>query len=142
MISEPVLVDTGPLLAFYSEEDSYYETCRQQMLGLPLGKTYTCWPVIVEVAYMLRKRPQQREDFFESITKGYLAIIHLSARDLDPVKDIFTKYHDHAIDLADACLLHLADREEINTVFTLDRRHFEMFRKANGDALQLLPDLT
>jgi predicted nucleic acid-binding protein len=117
-MNEPVLVDTGPLLAFYSEEDAFHETCQAQMQRLPLGKAYTCWPVIVEAAYMLRKRPEQRDDLLLSIIKGYLEIKHLGARDLESVRDIFTKYHDQAIDLADACLLHLADRERIDTVFS------------------------
>jgi len=42
-------------------------------------------------------------------------------------------------DLADACLMHLSDREAIPHVFTLDRRHFSVFRKNDGNALTLLP---
>ncbi len=141
MLNEPVLVDTGPLIAFYSEEDSYHAACKKQMQMLPVGKTYTCWPVIVETAYMLRKRPMQRDDFLQTVRQGNLTILSLRAHDLEPVQEILAKYHDHSIDLADACLLHLADREEISTILTINHRHFAMFRKANGEALRLLPGL-
>ena len=89
---------------------------------------------------MLRKRPAQREQFLQSVVDGELVVLRLRDHDLRPVCDVFNKYHDQEIDLADACLLHLADREDINAVFTLDRRHFGVFRKLNGSPLRLLPE--
>ena len=141
MIHEPVLVDTGPLIALYSENDAHHASCKRQVGLLPIGKFFTCWPVVVEVAYMLRRAPEQRDDFLLSIINGDFTLAPLWPSDLEAVTDIFAKYGDQTNDLADACLLHLADRENIQTVFTIDRRHFAMFRKSNGDALQLLPEL-
>jgi len=141
MTNESVLVDTGPLIALYSSDDSYHESCKQQLGMLPLGKLFTCWPVVVETVYMLRRSPEQRDDFLNALINGDFNLLPLWPKDLEAVTDIFTKYHDHTIDLADACLLHLADRDEINTVLTIDHRHFSMFRKLNGDALRLLPIL-
>jgi len=140
MLNEPVLIDTGPLIAFYNQKDPQHTNCRELMDSVPFGKAYTCWPVVTEAAYMLRKRPSHRDDLLRSLTVGDLIIQRLRERDLQPVHDIFTKYHDQEIDLADACLLHLADREDINAVFTLDRRHFGMFRRLNGKPLRLLPE--
>lgn len=37
--------------------------------------------------------------------------------------------------------MHLAEREEIEHVFTLDRRDFSAFRTASGKALTLLPEM-
>ncbi len=140
MVNEPVLVDTGPLIALYSEEDVHHASCCEQMMGLPLGKAYTCWPVITEASYMLRKRPEHRDDLLQAVINNELVILRLRERDLEPIRDIFARYHDQEIDLADACLLHLADREDINAVFTIDRRHFGVFRKQNGNPLRLLPE--
>jgi hypothetical protein len=36
--------------------------------------------------------------------------------------------------------MHLAEREAISTVFTLDRRDFSVYRPQGFAALQLLPD--
>jgi len=140
MISEPVLMDTGPLIALYSEVDSHHTVCTEQMASLPVGKVYTCWPVITEAAYMLRKRPEQRTDLLQAVINGELSILRLRDRDIKPVRDIFAKYHDQQIDFADACLLHLADRENIEAIFTIDRRHFGILRKLNGQMLRILPE--
>jgi hypothetical protein len=38
MLREPLLVDTGPLVALYSANDAYHDICAQQMDELPVGK--------------------------------------------------------------------------------------------------------
>ena len=139
MASEALLIDTGPLIALYNRQDPQHQVCRDLMELIPYGKAYTCWPVITEAAYMLRKRPPQRDDLLQSVIAGDLVLQSMRARDLKSVQNILKKYHDQQIDLADACLLHLADREEIGDVFTLDRRHFGIFRRVNGASLRLLP---
>lgn len=140
MANEPVLVDTGPLLAVYSSEDAHHESCIKQMNLLPVGKAYTCWPVLTEAAYMLRNRTPQRDDLFQSVIDGDLVLLRLRERDLEGVRNVFHTYHDQDVDLADACLVHLANREGIRTVFTLDRRHFGVYRNADGDPFRLVPN--
>ena len=140
MLDKPVLVDAGPVIAFYSQDDAYHTACRQQMDVMPVGKAYTCWPVIVEATYMLRNQFAQRDDLLQSVRNGILTLLCLRASELDSVCDILKKYHDQQIDLADACLLYLADRENIHSVLTLDRRHFSILRRANGDTLNILPE--
>jgi predicted nucleic acid-binding protein len=49
------------------------------------------------------------------------------------------KYADQKLDLADATLMHLANRSGIDQVFTLDRRHFSIFRNRDGRALTIVP---
>jgi predicted nucleic acid-binding protein len=139
MLSEPVLVDTGPLLAIYSVDDAHHAACISQMDLLPVGKAYTCWPVLTEAVYMLRHKPSQRDDLLQSVINGDLVLLPLGEHDLIEVRQCLRTYSDQQVDLADACLLHLANREKITTVFTLDRRHFSVFRGKSGEALNLLP---
>ena len=49
------------------------------------------------------------------------------------------KYHDLPMDLADAALVTVAEREGINRVFTLDRRDSEVYRPAKIGRFSLLP---
>lgn len=77
MLNEPVLVDTGPLIALYNKQDPHHAACHELMGTVPFGKAYTCWPVITETAYMLRKRPTQRDDLLRSVIAGDLVIQRL-----------------------------------------------------------------
>ena len=49
------------------------------------------------------------------------------------------KYEGLRIQLADASLIHLANREGIEIMFTLDRRDFGVLRLAHGKKLRLIP---
>jgi hypothetical protein len=43
------------------------------------------------------------------------------------------------MDLADAALVRVAERDGVRTVFTLDRRDFGVYRLQGGRRLNLLP---
>ena len=139
METSAVLVDTGPLVAFYCADDADHVACDVAMKRLPVGKAYTCWPVVAEASYMLRQQPQQRDHFLETVASGVLSMLHIGVNELGAIRDIFKRYNDQDIALADACLLYLADREDISTVLTLDRRHFGVLRRRSGDVLNILP---
>lgn len=141
MLSEPVLIDTGPLLALYSASDAFHLACVSQFDALPVGKAYTCWPVLTEAIYMLRHQVAQRDDLLQSVINGELLLLPLNEGDLAEVRQIMWTYSDQQVDFADACLLHLANRENIRAVFTLDRRHFSVFRTKSGQVVKLLPEV-
>ncbi len=140
MLIEPVLVDTGALIALYDTKDPHHSACSEQAKHLPVGKAYTCWPVITEAAYRLRKHATQRADLLDAVRDGLYLLLPLDGEDIDGIKAVMSTYHDQDVDLADACLVHLADREGIGSVFTLDRQHFGVFRKGDGSAFRLLPE--
>jgi predicted nucleic acid-binding protein len=139
MPNEPVLVDTGALAALFDPNDQYHEVCKEAARDLPVGKAYTCWPVITEAAYLLRQHPTKRNSLLESVEACEFQLLSLHGSDLASLRAIFADYHDQQIDLADAALLHLANREGMENVFTVDRRHFNLFRKMNGKPLRLIP---
>ncbi|MGD9632113.1 MAG: type II toxin-antitoxin system VapC family toxin [Pirellulales bacterium] len=139
MPNEPVLVDTGALASLFNPSDQYHRACAEVAKGLPVGKAYTCWPVITEATYLLRRHPAKRDSLLVAVEAGELQLLSLDVDDLHHLLSIFDKYRDQQIDLADAVLLHLADREDIDDVFTVNRRHFSIFRKRDGSALRLFP---
>ena len=49
------------------------------------------------------------------------------------------KYHDRPMDYADATLVHLAQRESLSTVVTIDHDDFETFRVSGRKRLRILP---
>lgn len=46
------------------------------------------------------------------------------------MRELMEKYRDLPMDLADAALVRVAEREGRSDVFTLDRRHFSVYRAA------------
>jgi predicted nucleic acid-binding protein len=137
LIAETVLVDAGPLVAILYERELRHRQCVETARDLP-EVLFTCWPVITEAAYLLRSSWQGVSTLLAEVERRRLEILPLTAADVAPIAAILARFHDQGFDFADACLMHLAERERIERVFTLDRRHFSVFRTSNGDALTLL----
>ena len=70
---------------------------------------------------------------------GDFELIALGETDLPGVAAIFAKYPGLGIQLADAALVHLANRDGIETIFTLDRRDFGVLRLAHGKKPRVIP---
>lgn len=140
MRPEPVLVDTGALIALYNSRDPAHRSCTETARLLPIGKAFTCWPVITEAVYLLRKHPRQRKSLLHAIHRGEFELLTLTSDDLVAIDDIISKYGDQEIDLADAALVHLGNRERISAVFSTDHRHFAVLRLDDGTSFRILPE--
>jgi uncharacterized protein len=134
----PILLDTGPLVAILFEPDAQHEICTETLrrIRAPL---LTCWPVITEAAWLLRASPHVVEKLLASFNGQPLYLARLDESDLDGIASILSKYSDLGLQVADASLVHLANREAIDTVFTLDRRDFSIVRLPRGRKLRLIP---
>ena len=60
---------------------------------------------------------------------------------LAEIASIMRRYQDIGLQLADGALAYLADRENIRTVFTLDRRDFSIIRLKRNRLLRLIPEV-
>ena len=49
------------------------------------------------------------------------------------------QYADRPMDLADATLVRLAERESLNTVFTIDHADFETYRIKGRTRFRIVP---
>jgi predicted nucleic acid-binding protein len=133
-----LLVDTGPLVAILSERDQHHLVCVEAAKRLH-GPFFTSWTVITEAAYLLKDRPDAVSKLLDRVRSLKLRLLQLSADDIDGVDGILKRYADQGLDLADATLMYLADREGLESVFTVDRRHFSVYRTRQGRSLSLHP---
>jgi hypothetical protein len=136
-----VLADTGPIVAILSRRDQYHRTCVEALRDLP-GPLFTCWPVITEAAWLLRRDSNAVQQLLNSIDTGFLELLPLTSADAKPIASILQKYRDIRIQLADAALIHLAARDGVDTIFTLDQRDFSVYRLPKGRAFRVIPELT
>lgn len=134
-----ILVDAGPLVALFREQDSYHQTCLKTLekLNRPL---YTCWPVITEAAWLFRQ-PTSALRLLASINSDFLEILPLAGDEAEPIAAIMKRYASIRAQLADAALVYLAEREKIDTIFTLDRRDFSVYRLSRKRAFRILPQV-
>jgi hypothetical protein len=134
-----VLTDTGPIVAILSRRDQYHKICVKALREMP-GPLFTCWPVITEASWLLRRDANAIQQLMNSIEIGLFEMLTLTTADAKPISAIMKKYRDIRIQLADAALVHLAARDGLDTVFTLDRRDFSVYRLPRGKAFRILPD--
>ncbi len=138
-MTERALIDTGPMVALYSEDDPNHQRCRTS-LGTLRPPLLTCWPVVTEAAWLLRKRPDAFRAIIDGFASGLFALLPLDDADLEGIAAIMRRYESTGVQLADAALTHLADREGIRTLFTTDRRDFSIIRLKRNRSLKLIPN--
>jgi uncharacterized protein len=134
-----VLVDTGPLVAVLEKRDQHHALCVEILKSLrpPL---VTCWPVITEAAYLLRHSPLALQGLFRMLEQEFLKLAPLDSAAAPWIAQFFQQSEDQEPQLADAALVYVAERDELDTVFTLDRRHFSVFRLDGQRPFSHLPE--
>jgi predicted nucleic acid-binding protein len=114
-----VLLDTGPLVAFLSRRDRYHEWARQE-LATAAPPVLTCESVVSEACFLLRKQPGGRAAVLELLSRGLVAVAFNLEREAVAVQRLLTRYQDVPMDLADACLVRLAELSAGGVLLTLD----------------------
>ncbi len=133
-----VLVDTGPLVAIASRRDNYHQVYVEQ-LQLLTPPLFTCWPVMTEAAWLLRNEPLAIQRLLKSADTGLVKILELDGKTPGWLANFLRRYRKLGAQAADGCLVYLAERENIDTIFTLDRRDFSVYRFKRNKRFQLLP---
>ena len=133
-----VLVDAGPLVALLDRSDSDHASCQQTLISLT-GSLGTVWPVLTEAIYLLRGYPVAQEALWEIIETGAVELLPLGRDDVPRMKELMRKYRDLPMDLADAALVRVAEREKLRRIFTLDRRDFQIYRPARIGRFAVIP---
>jgi predicted nucleic acid-binding protein len=135
-----VLVDTGPLVAILSRADQHHETCVNSLRHLP-GPLFSCWPVITQAAWLLRGHPRAIQQLLGSLDGGFLKLLSLTGSEGVAIAQVMKRYADIRPQLADAALVYLAEREGIDTIFTLNQRDFSVYRSGRRRPFRILPEL-
>jgi predicted nucleic acid-binding protein len=131
-----ILVDAGPLIAMIDADDQHHEEC-QAVAAVLREPLVTVWPAVTEAMYMLDTYRRQ-DRLWELLNRPVLHVAELIRQDFSDLRRLMKKYEDLPMDLADAALVRVAEREGINRIFTLDRRDFQVYR-VNGKKFEIVP---
>jgi predicted nucleic acid-binding protein len=137
--ADRILVDTGPLVAILSRDDSHHSACVSALRGMP-GPLLSCWPVVTEAAWLLRRFPQAVQRLLGSVDRGFLELLPLAGAEAKAIASLMKRYENIRPQLADVALVYLAGRERIESIFTLDRRDFSIYRTGRKRYFRILPE--
>ncbi len=133
-----VLVDTGPLVALLDRSDNHHREIVQALARIE-DPLVSVWPVLFEGMYLLSFSFQAQKSLWEIFETGSVRLLPLDESDIPPMKSLMEKYQDLPMDMADAALVRVAEREGIRRVLTLDRQDFALYRLARKGRFTLLP---
>ncbi len=134
-----ILLDAGPMVALLHADDRHHQQCKEtlQALAEPLGSV---WPAVTEAMYLLGFSWRAQDALWELLERGGVTLFSLELRDFARMRELMKKYQDLPMDLADAALVRVAERERIHRIFTLDRRDFSLYRPEGLERFQILPE--
>jgi predicted nucleic acid-binding protein len=123
---KPILLDAGAIVAMFDRSEQHHGICRElvEEVEVPL---VTCEAVIVESCYVLRALHGASARILANVAAGIFQIPLQLSSAAESVQRIMAKYGDREIDLADACLIHLANEFATGDILTLDR-DFDVYR--------------
>ncbi len=119
-----LLVDTGPLLALVNRRDRHYEWVRTLLAGYT-GRLFTCEAVLSEAWFLAQSRLAPPTTLLDLLDRLPLEVVPAWP---PRVLALLRKYADRPMDVADACLVALAEEKEGRVVLTIDREDFSLYR--------------
>jgi hypothetical protein len=133
-----ILVDAGPLVALVDADDQHHTPCMRALSAMdePLA---TVWPAFTEAMYLLRDLARGQDAVWEMIERGAVQVLPLGMADVARMRALMRKYADLPMDVADAALVTVAEREGVRTVFTVDRGDFSVYRLHGRTRMTVLP---
>ena len=145
MRKKDAIADTGFVVAILNQYDEghadslqIYARCKSDCIFLPQT-------ILVEIAQLILRdmRPPAATRiitrFLRELPNSKFRLFEVTEEDLLRTASILEKYADSRIDFADATVMSVAERLKIRTVFTFDRRDFQIFRPEHCDSFEILP---
>jgi predicted nucleic acid-binding protein len=135
----PVLLDTGVIVALLDRSEQYHRACREalQQIQAPL---VTCESVITEACYLLRGLAGAADAVLANVEREVFRIPFALGESCPGVRALMRKYARVPMDLADACLVRLAEETGTGRLLTLDS-DFSIYRWRKNRPFDLLIEL-
>ena len=129
---QKTIIDSGPLIALFDKDDRYHKSVVTFLKGFR-GELITTWSVITEASHMLDFSLKAQLDFLRWVHIGGVRLYEITQEDLEEIIGMMTKYSDIPMDLADASLMYIANKEKISNIVSIDS-DFDIYelKRENG----------
>lgn len=132
------LIDTGAILAILEVDDGWHPACLEALRSAPLP-LLTTEAVLAEMFHLTGKTAHYVERAWRFVRSGALSVQSMGDSDLPALHALMAQYQDRPMDFADATLVHLAARESISLILTVDHDDFETYRIGGRKRFTILP---
>lgn len=132
------LIDTGAILALLDKTDRWHVSCAAafRQLRLPL---MTSEAVLTELFHLVGDSRSEMEAAWKFVRSGAITIGAIENTELGQVHALMSRYWDRPMDFADATLVHLAKREVLTVILTVDHADFTTYRIEGKKQFRVLP---
>lgn len=124
-----ILADSSGTIAVLLKGDQWHQPAMSFVISnhdeIVLPST-----TVAEVAYFLGERSAANVEaqFLRDVARGVHAILDPVSADYLRAADLVEQYADFPLGAVDALVVAIAERLNVTTIFTLDRRHFGAIR--------------
>ena len=132
------LIDTGAILAIVDAADRWHSLCLEALLSVRIP-LLTTEAVLTEAFHLTGKSPYKLDKTWAFVRSGALSVCPISDSDLLELNALMVQYADRPMDFADATLVHLAARERLSVILTVDHDDFETYRLPGRKKFTVLP---
>lgn len=122
------LVDTGPLVAALNRRDRHHRWATE-LLDAVSPPLLTCEAVLSEAAYLMRGLAGGPGALMELLTRGLLQTPFRLQDEATPVRQLLARYSSARMDLADACLVRMAELYTDCDLVTIDNEFRDIYRR-------------
>jgi len=137
-VEDELLLDTGAFVALVDRDEKFHEPC-VAALERWTGRVVSTEAVLTETLYLVGPDFRAQKNCLEFILRGAFQLVPSSAKSLGRAAFLMEKYRNVPMDFADATLVALAEELETDTVFTLDRRGFSVYRLNRNKPFRIIP---
>ena len=114
-------------VALVDASDQHHRRCVALLKTIrePLA---TVWPVLDEAMFLMSDLPRGQDAIADIVERGVVRILELGEDDVPRIRALLAEYRSRRVDLADAALIRVAEREGLDTIFTVNVKGFSAYR--------------
>jgi predicted nucleic acid-binding protein len=137
-MADSALIDTGAILAILDRDDKWHRACVAAFkeLRLPL---ITSEAVLTELFHLVGDNRVEKDEAWRFVRSGTVVLATIADNELTDVRALMSRYWERPMDFADATLVHLAKRESLSTILTVDHADFQTYRIEGKRGFRIIP---
>ncbi|HEY6464821.1 MAG TPA: PIN domain-containing protein [Candidatus Acidoferrales bacterium] len=129
------ICDTGPLVAYLNRNDPYHQWAVELMKQVR-SPMQTTEPVLTEAAYFLRADEVDVDPLFQLLEREAIRVEFQIAAHWPRLRTLMARYSQ--MDLADASIVVLSERQMRCQVLTVDRKDFSVYRRNDRQVIDFV----